>query len=127
ALRDEIGARPRAALYYANGYTLGDQTLAGQILLAAGFDNVASAAGYDGGGTLPLELLVTLLPEVVVEGQRYPGASRSEAILDHPALGALGDARQGDTISDSDWVCGTPFVLRAVNSLAERRRALTGQ
>lgn len=126
-IRAEIQERPRAALYYANGYTLGDKSLAGQILLAAGFTNVASEAGYAGGGTLPLELLVTLAPELVVEGQRYPGASRSEAILDHPALAALSDSRQGDTISDSDWVCGTPFVLRAVRALAERRQALTGE
>ena len=125
-LRADIRERPRAALYYANGYTLGDKSLAGQILLAAGFDNVATEAGFSG-GVMPLELLVTLMPDLVVEGQRYPGASRSEAILDHPALAALSDARQGDTISDSDWVCGTPFVLRAVRELAERRRALTGE
>lgn len=126
ALRADIQDRPRAALYYANGYTLGDRSLAGQILLAAGFTNVATEAGF-GGGTMPLELLVTLMPDLVVEGQRYPGASRSEAILDHPALAALGDARQGDTISDSDWVCGTPFVLRAVRALAQRRQTLTGE
>ena len=123
ALRAKVAARPRAALYYANGYTLGDRSLAGQILLAAGFDNVAGEAGYEGGGVLPLELLVTLMPEVVIEGQRYPGASRSEAILDHPVMAALSGARRG-VVSDSDWVCGTPFVLRAIRELADVRRGV---
>ena len=49
------------------------------------------------------------------------------AILDHPVLAALDGARRGDRISDSDWVCGTPYVLRAIRELAEARRALTGE
>ncbi|PRY92023.1 iron complex transport system substrate-binding protein [Hasllibacter halocynthiae] len=121
ALRDETGRRPRAALYYANGYTLGDRTLAGQILLAAGFRNVAAEAGFPAGGVMPLEVLVMAAPEVVVTGQRYPGASRSEEILDHPAVRALREGRRGG-IADQDWVCGTPFVLRAIEDLARTRR-----
>ena len=122
ALRSERGPRPRAALYQANGYTSGDRTLAGEILDAAGFRNVAAEMGLSSGGVMPLETLVLAAPDVIVSGQRYPGASRSEEILDHPVVAALRGGPEA-RIADSDWVCGTPFVLRAVERLAEARRA----
>jgi iron complex transport system substrate-binding protein len=123
ALRAEAGAgeRPRAALYYANGYTGGGQTLAGEILRAAGFDNVAAELGLDEGGLLPLELLVMADPDTVITGERYPAASRAEELLAHPALAGF---RRGGAIADADWVCGTPGVLRAIARLGAERRGL---
>nr|WP_235829747.1 ABC transporter substrate-binding protein [Frigidibacter oleivorans] len=114
--------RPRAALYDANGWTSGDASLAGQILRLAGFDNVAEAAGLHRGGTLPLERLVMADPDLVVSAARRPAASRAEEVLDHPALAALAPGRHVTT--GADWVCGTPFVLRAAADLAARRPAL---
>ena len=123
ALEAEVEARPRAALYYANGYTLGDGTLAGEILLAAGLSNVAAELGLPGGGTLPLEVLALAEVDALVTGEPYPGASRSEAILDHPVLRAIREGRAAAGTSTADWVCGTPHVLRAVESM----RALRGR
>ena len=120
-LRAVSGKRPRAALYYANGYTSGDRTLAGQILLAAGFENAAVEAGYASGGLLPLEVLATLDPDAVITGRRYPGASRSEEIMDHPVVQSLREGRGAGAITDRDWVCGTPFVLRAIEDLGRLR------
>jgi iron complex transport system substrate-binding protein len=117
ALRDEVEARPRAALYYANGYTLGDGTLAGEILLAAGLSNVAAELGLPGGGTLPLEVLALAEVDALVTGQPYPGASRSEEILEHPVLDAIREGRAAGAVSTGDWVCGTPHVLRAVEAM----------
>lgn len=119
ALRAEPG--PRAALYDASGYTGGEQTLAGEILAAAGFRNVAGEVGLEAGGYLPLELLVLAAPDVVVTGEVYPGASRAEEILSHPALAGL--TRAG-AVSDADWVCGTPRVLGAIARLGAAREAL---
>ncbi len=127
ALRVAARQRPRAALYFANGYTLGDKTLAGQILTAAALDNIAADLGFSGGGNLPLEVLVMARPRLVITGTRYPGASRAEAILDHPALGRWRKGGRSDTIADADWVCGTPHVLRAIRGLARVRRAVTGE
>ncbi len=121
ALREDVRNRPLAALYYANGYTTGDQTLAGQILLAAGFDNVTTRAGQLRAGNMPLEVLVMMQPEAVVTGAKYPGQSRSEAILDHPVIRALQRDRHTGTVADSDWLCGTPHVLRAVAKLVDLR------
>lgn len=126
ALRADVQNRPLAALYYANGYTTGDQTLAGQILLAAGFDNATTRAGQRRAGNLPLEVLAMMQPDTVVTGARYPGQSRSEAILDHPVIRALQKDRHTGTVADSDWLCGTPYVLNAIRDLVALRRRVEG-
>ncbi len=126
ALQAEVTKRPRAALYYANGYTNGDRTLAGQILLTAGFANVASEAGLPDGGVLPLEVLAMTQPDAVITGRPHPGASRSEEILSHPVVEELRNRTRQGAFSDRDWVCGTPFVLDAIEKTAELRRQLDG-
>ena len=125
-LTTEVARRPRAILYYANGYTAGNSTLAGQILLAAGFANAAHETGYAAGRKLPLEVLAMTAPEAVITAEAYPGASRSEAILDHPVVRAMREGRAMAAMSDHDWVCGTPYVLRAIDTLAAEREKLTG-
>lgn len=125
-LTTDAARRPRAILYYANGYTSGDTTLAGQILLAAGFANAAEEAGYAAGRKLPLEVLAMTDPEVVITAETYPGASRSEAILDHPVVQAMRDGQAMTAMTDHDWVCGTPYVLRAIDALAAERDTLMG-
>lgn len=125
-LQADIAQRPRAALYHANGYTAGDRTLAGQILIAAGFENAAVAAGFSSGGTLPLEVLAMLAPDAVITSHPHRGASRSEEILDHPVVRTLREGRASGSFTDRDWVCGTPFVLRAIEELGVLRRDMTG-
>ncbi|MEM8576842.1 MAG: ABC transporter substrate-binding protein [Pseudomonadota bacterium] len=127
ALRAGSAARLRAAIYYANGYTSGDRTLAGQILDAAGFDNAAVEAGFAAGGILPLEVLALLDPSVLITGRRYPAASRSEAILDHPVVQFLREGRASGTFADRDWVCGTPYVLRAIAELRDVHQSVAGE
>jgi len=123
-LSNEIRRRPEAILYHANGYTSGNKTLAGQILLAAGFENAAVKAGYSHGAKMPLEVLAMTAPEVVITSHPYPGSSRSEEILDHPVVRALRQSTTASAMSDQDWVCGTPYVLRAIEALGHTRRAL---
>lgn len=108
----------RAALYGANGYTSGRGSLADAILSAAGLTNVAAELGMSQGGVLPLERLVMARPDLVLTSQPYPGGSRAEEILRHPALRALTADPGAGAVSDSDWVCGTPHVLRAAARLA---------
>jgi iron complex transport system substrate-binding protein len=122
SFRDGIAPHPRAALYFANGYTSGDQTLAGDILTAAGLINIAAELGLVSGGVIPLETLAMAEPDTVVTGQPYPGASRSEEILSHPVVGALQAGRPSTSMNAQDWLCGTPYVLRAIGQMAELRR-----
>lgn len=111
---------PRAALYGPGGYTYGPSTLAGQILQAAGFANVAEDAGLPWGGTLSLEELVMTAPDLVVSG-RAMGRSRAEEVLRHPALDGL---RRAGAATDVDWACATPAVAEAAERLADLRLAL---
>lgn len=112
---------PRGALYGPNGYTYGPETLAGQILQAAGFANIAAEAGLDRGGTLALERLVMAVPELVISGGAGGGGSRAHEVLRHPALAGL---RVAGAAMDANWACATPFVLDAVERLIAVRRGL---
>ncbi len=114
-LAESNADRGRAALYYANGYTSGRDTLAGTILTVAGYRNVADDLGITDTRSLPLEMLVMARPDRLITGAKWPGQSRGEAILDHPALARI--APDTAEITDRDWVCGTPFVLRAIEAL----------
>ncbi|SDK27762.1 ABC transporter substrate-binding protein [Aliiruegeria lutimaris] len=126
ALEQPNGKRPRAAIYEARGYSAGPDSLSGAILAAAGFDNVATETGLTVGGVIALERLVMLEPELVVLPTTWPGASRAEEILQHSALREL--QRQAGTapLTDRDWICGTPHVLRAIGGLAQPRTQLGG-
>ncbi|WP_339766154.1 ABC transporter substrate-binding protein [uncultured Pseudosulfitobacter sp.] len=114
--------RPRAALTYVNNYSSGRHSLAGDVLFAAGFDNVAEEVGLGSVGVLPLEQLVLLAPDVIVQGRNYPGAARAEDNLDHPALSSLKGTYMAGELTDRDWVCGTPNVLNAVRSMVNLRK-----
>ncbi len=118
--------RPRAAVYAANGYLSGPESLSGAILDAAGFDNVAREAGVPVGGLLPLEQLVLLNPDLVVLPTPWAGASRSEEVLGHPALLALRDRAATAPLTDRDWICGTPKVLNAIATLVNVRNKISG-
>lgn len=110
------GDRPRAALYGAQGYADGRATLPGDILAAAGFDNVADASGF-----LPLELLVARSPEAVVSGAGHGAPSRADAILDHPVIARVTGGQGPLRLRGPDWQCGTPAVTRAIAALAAAR------
>ncbi len=124
ALSETVADPPRAAIYAARGYASGPASLSGAILEAAGFANVAEEVGLSVGGVLPLEQLVMLDPDLVVLPQPWPGASRAEEVLSHPALLALQERAGTAPLTDRDWVCGTPHVLRAIAGLAEARKEL---
>ena len=66
-------------------------------------------------------------PEAIISSARYPGGSRSEEILDHPVVQALRHGRSSGSFTDRDWVCGTPFVLRAVGEMAEMRQQMEAE
>jgi iron complex transport system substrate-binding protein len=123
-LQTEVAERPTALMHYANNYTSGDKSLANEILRAAGFANATTGAGMTVAGSVPLERLILLMPDVVISGQTYPGASRAEEVLHHPALRQLRQKQAGASLSDAEWVCGTPFVLRAVARLVDLRERL---
>jgi iron complex transport system substrate-binding protein len=115
---------PRLALYGANGATSGQGGLSAELVARAGFANVSGEIDLPPTGRLALERLVLADPDLVLTARRFPGASEAEAILDHPALAALTGARDGETLTDADWVCGLPQAMDAVERLLALRLAL---
>lgn len=125
-LSEPVVASPRAALYFPNGYTRGDDTLLGDIVRTAGFVNIASEAGVQWGAHMPLEQLVMAAPDVVITGSRHEGQSRSENILQHPALSKAARGQVIHELKTSDWVCGTPQALAAMERIGALRGRLMG-
>lgn len=126
AMKPRTGKRKLAALYYANNYTNGANTLASAIVKRAGLDNLADRRGLVGTVRLPLEVLVVGAPDLVVGRQQVTAPrSRGEEILKHPALIAATARRKMVDLADKYWVCGTPFTLEAVRQLAAAARSPT--
>ena len=118
------GPKASAAVYSSSGYTSGAGTLADDVLDLTGFHNIAGDLGLSGGGVLPLERLVMAAPQVIVTSAPYPGASRAEEILHHPALVDLRQNAGITATTDADWVCGTPDILRAIAAMKIAREAI---
>ncbi|MBF9033060.1 ABC transporter substrate-binding protein [Rhodobacterales bacterium HKCCE2091] len=120
ALRDPDPDGPEAVFYYPNGYTLTPGSLSDEVLTAAGFRNLAARLDIPGNGQIALETLVAAGPGMILTTGRYPGASRSEALLDHPALRSV-EGPEGPFVTGNEWICGTPAILDALESLSARR------
>ncbi len=112
-----------SAYYYPNNYTTGAGTLADDIMRAAGLDNAAADLGLRGAVKIPLEVLVMQRP-FLIETRYISGGQhgRSYETLTHPALRALRAERQGAVVEERWQICGTPFVLQAIDALIDARR-----
>jgi len=113
---------PTAATWGANGYSVAGDTLAGDIMRTAGFALVADRLGMETSGYIPLEVLVMADPDLIVTGTPYPGASRAEEVLDHPALAKLGGHVL--RVPDALWTCALPRSLEALALLSAEAEAL---
>ncbi|WP_342344655.1 ABC transporter substrate-binding protein [Vannielia litorea] len=118
------GPAPLAALYAANGYSAGQATLPGQMVKAAGFGLLAEELGLPYGGAVPLEVLASAAPDLLIAAQPGAPKSRAEEILAHPVVAELRERVPTDTLHDSDWTCGTPAVLDTVERLAAIRERM---
>lgn len=112
-----------SAYYYPNSYTTGAGTLADDIMRAAGLNNAAAALGLRGSVKIPLEVLVMQRP-FLIETRYISGGEhgRSYETLTHPALRALRAQRQGALVEERWQICGTPFVLQAIDALIAAQR-----
>ncbi|WP_236953133.1 ABC transporter substrate-binding protein [Ketogulonicigenium vulgare] len=110
----------RAVIYGANGFASAGPGLPQAVLDAAGLQNAAAEVmAYS--GTLPLERLIMLDPDMIITPTPYPGASNAEGLLRHPAMDKV---RPGAGLAGNEWACGTTAVLRAVQRLAAAREGL---
>jgi len=110
--------RPVVVFFRENGYTTGGNTLANTILETAGFINLATQLGISGSGHLSLETLIVENPNIIINGkQRSRKGSVARAAFQHPAFKKFITQKQIINISDPLWICGTSFVLDAIEHL----------
>lgn len=72
AVEAQPNRKPRAAVYYANGYTAGDGSLVNEIIKTSGLQNIANNLGLKGTSKLPLEQLILQNPQVLVRELSSP-------------------------------------------------------
>jgi iron complex transport system substrate-binding protein len=119
ALADQPDRRPVVAYYLPFNETAGTRSLTGEILAAAGMENLSEARGLPYGGRLPLEALVLAHPDLILVSQPYDSPAQATSMLQHPALQATGALRQ--VVDSPNWICGTPAVLDAVAAMRALR------
>lgn len=119
------GPRPVIAFYDTSGYTAAPGTLAGDVIRAAGFDNLAARLGIGFGGRLGLETLAAQRIDalLVVETAGVAG-SRAMEIVHHPVVARRAAALPHAAIPGRLWVCESPFIADAVERVAALRRAV---
>jgi iron complex transport system substrate-binding protein len=79
----------RTLVYEPNGYaTVGGMT--DEILSAAGLQNIGAGAPLTRSGTLPVERILSLAPDLLIfNGEHEEQPARADLILRHPALSSL--------------------------------------
>ena len=115
---------PLAVMYWANGFTSGEGTLANAAVEAAGFRTLGRALALTGTAQLPLETLLNADPDVLIVGRQREDPALANEVFRHPALGRVFDGRPMISVPDYLWICGTPFVAQAVARLADLRANL---
>jgi iron complex transport system substrate-binding protein len=103
-----------AVIVRPGGFTVGADSLANELLTLAGFRNVAAEQGLDRWGSLSMEALLRSAPDVIIlTGYRSTQPSLANAVLEHPALAALGATQRTVTVPTALWACGLPGSIEA--------------
>jgi iron complex transport system substrate-binding protein len=110
-----------ALILEPNGYVPGAETLADELLAAAGITNQAAALGLAKGGFVTLEALVRSPPTwifvSVIDASRPALANE---FLQHPVLHQALKARmQIFAIPESLWACGGTYFADAVELISQ--------
>ncbi|OED43483.1 hypothetical protein AB833_03620 [Chromatiales bacterium (ex Bugula neritina AB1)] len=122
AIKAPLAAPLRAAVYDPNGYTVGDQSLRGDVLRRSGWHNVANDAGISSFGVLSLETLLRLQPDVLVESAYSAGTySRAQQLNQHPALTQSKLAPEIISVPSSQTICGGPWTVDLIEHLSAER------
>lgn len=116
---------PRAAVYDANGYTVGPDSLRGEAMTRAGWLNVASERGVASYGALQLEDMIRLDPDALIESPYSQHTySRAQALPTHPALRMAGIEPMIISLPSNETICAGPWLVDVIERLVDAREAL---
>ncbi len=114
---------PLGLIYHPNGFTTGAGTLVDELLARAGIDNLAAHNGLSGWGNQSLEQILLAAPDLLIfvnSGDQQPAIARE--ILEHPAMRHLRSQILAVDIPGHYWLCAGPWMVEAVERLAEVRQ-----
>ncbi|ASJ74352.1 ABC transporter substrate-binding protein [Granulosicoccus antarcticus] len=125
AMRLSGRSSPRAAVYDANGYTVGHQSLRGEAMKRAGWHNVAADKGIESYGVLALEDMIHLAPDALIESPYSKGTySRGQMLAEHPALRQAGLDPMIISLPSNQTICAGPWLVDVIGQLVEARERL---
>ncbi|HEY0940799.1 MAG TPA: ABC transporter substrate-binding protein [Steroidobacter sp.] len=111
-----------AAVYQPGGLSAGANTVVGELMELAGLPNIAARYGVDQYRPLPLEVLVSDPPDVLLVGDTLPGAPlQEERIVRHRALRALQPRMTLAEFPARLLFCAGPTMVEAVAALTRAR------
>jgi iron complex transport system substrate-binding protein len=117
--------KPVAVVYQVNNYVSRAGSLVDAALQTAGFRNGAGTLTIDANGQVALETLISDPPDLLIFSAR-PDEYRTVVSdnLRHPVLARTANAVRTTVVPWSQWLCGTPAIADAVESLVELRLAM---
>ncbi|MFK8075524.1 MAG: ABC transporter substrate-binding protein [Granulosicoccus sp.] len=116
---------PKAAVYDANGYTVGASSMRGSIMSLAGWHNVATDKGIEAYGVMSLEDLIHLSPDALIESPYSEGTySRGQVLTEHPALRQSGLDPLILSLPSNQTICAGPWSVGLIEQLLDARQSL---
>jgi iron complex transport system substrate-binding protein len=111
-----------AAIYQPGGLSAGANTVVGELMELTGLRNIAARYGVEQYRPLPLEVLVSSPPDVLLVGETSPGAPmQDEKIVHHRALRALESQMTQAVFPARLLYCAGPTMVPAVAALVHAR------
>lgn len=111
-----------AAIYQPGGLSAGANTVVGELMELTGLRNIAARYGVEQYRPLPLEVLVSAPPDVLLVGETSPGAPmRTEKIVRHRALRALESQMTQSVFPARLLYCAGPTMIDASAVLVRAR------
>ncbi len=123
-LKPAPGPRKKAFFFQSGGYVPGAGTFEDAILSAAGLENLAATLGIRDYGSLSLEKLIAMKPDVLIysSDQKKRPTVRGE-VLQHPAIRRALPHVKTVTIPSSILNCGSPASVEVVRILVKETRS----
>ncbi len=116
---------PTLMQYAPGGFTVGRDSLVGDIMYYAGWRNKAVDAGIANLGIVDLEALLIAAPLALIDSPLAPDTySFSEQMLKHPVLKKSTKPKFTVSVERKLWICGGPMVIDAMIALGKAREAI---
>ena len=111
--------RPRAIVLNPSGVTVGQGTLADEVITRSGLINLAATLAIDNFGQIPLETVAASAVDVLILSASRDGPpALATEILRHPVLAALAGRTRIVVLPTRLWSCAGPGIAEAIERLA---------